>query len=378
MGKLVGVLVALIVIAAAAVAGGWFWLDSAYTAQGPKTADGKPRAVLIEKGSSSGAIATKLKEAGAISDDSQFKLALRVREMLPASLGGEKPVMKAGEYELESGASMEEIVKVLSTGSPLQYAVIVPEGLTSAMIVSLLAEKDWKATGGAGSTYKLAGPIPALPDEGVLLPGDYAVMRGDTVGEVIDRMKKAQEDLIGKLWAERKIEPLVKLYQEDKKLGGVKVAEPLKSAREAIILASVIEKETGNAAEQPEVAAALIGRLITGVRLEADATIVYGLTKGAPLGRAMTSKEVHTATDWNTYEMAGLPKTPICNPGAGAIAAALQPAMSKARFFMADGKGGHIFAVTYAEHQKNVDAYWKLRKQNEAAGVNTPAVKPKQ
>lgn len=373
MGKIIGILLVVVVLIAGACGAGWVWLDSAYRQEGPVTPDGKPRIIAIDKGSSAAAIAAELKKAGAITDEAQFRLALRVREVL-----GERPVMKAGEYEVRSGASMAEIVKSLSAGRPLQYAVIIPEGLTSQMVLALLAEREWKSTGGSSSVYRLAGPVPALPDEGVLLPGDYAVSRGDTIASVIARMKQAQQDLVARLWPERTIEPLVRLYQGDRSLGPVQVAEPLKTPQEAVILASVIEKETGNAGEQPQVAAALIGRLITGVRLEADATIVYGLTKGAPLGRAMTSKEVHTATDWNTYEMQGLPKTPICNPGAGAIAAALKPALSKARFFVADGRGGHLFAVSYAEHQKNVDAYWKLRKQNEAAGLNTPAVKPQQ
>jgi UPF0755 protein len=273
---------------------------------------------------------------------------------------------------------MDAIMKQLHAGSPLQYAVVVPEGLSTSQILKMLSEKEWKSTGGAALTYKLEGDPPADVAEGVLLPGDYAVKRGDTVATVIDRMKKAQQDLVDKIWAERQIEPLIDLYQAaagTKGAPAVVKPDPVSSVQEALILASVIEKETGNAAEQPQVAAALIGRLITGMRLQADATIVYGLTKGAPLGRSMTTKEVHTRTAWNTYEMDGLPETPICNPGAGAIKAAMQPALSKARFFMADGKGGHLFAETLAEHEKNVAAYWKLRKQNEAAGVNTPAVK---
>ena len=138
MGKLIGILFSLVIVAAVAAGAGWFWLNSAFTGEGPVTADGKPRVVMIERGSSSQAIATKLKEAGAISDDGQFRLALRVGEVL-----GDKPVMKAGEYEIASGASMEAIVKELSDGAALQYAVIVPEGLTSQMILSLLGDREW-------------------------------------------------------------------------------------------------------------------------------------------------------------------------------------------------------------------------------------------
>lgn len=373
MGKLVGFLFVLIVLAAMALGGGWYWLNTIYTGKGPATGDGKPRVVMVERGATSQGIATKLKEAGAIQDAEQFRLALRMREFL-----GEKPVMKAGEYELPSAASMEAIVKELSVGSPLQYAVIVPEGLSVSQIVSLLQEREWKATGGPDRSYKLVGEVPSDIAEGSLLPGDYAVSRNDTVASVIERMQKAQKALLADLWEKREIAPLIKLYKQNPVLGAVVSPEPVKTPQDAIILASVIEKETGNADEQSKVSAAMIGRLATGMRLQVDATIVYGLTKGAPLGRALTTKEIHTKTAWNTYEMDGLPSTPICNPGAGAIAAALKPALSPARYFMADGTGGHLFAESYAEHQKNVDAYWKLRKANEAAGVNTPAVKPTQ
>lgn len=355
MGKLIGFLFALVLIAAVAAGGGWFWLNGVYTGSGPATEDGKPSAVVVERGASTQAIATKLMDAGVIADADQFRLALRVREFL-----GEKPVMKAGEYEIDSGASMESIVKELSTGSPLQYAVIVPEGLSTAQILEILASREWKATGGSTLTYKLDGDTPEQVAEGVLLPGDYAVTRGDTVESVIARMKKAQQDLLDELWDTRAADI------------------PVKTKEEAIILASVVEKETGNAEEQPEVAGLYSNRLRIGMRLQADATIVYGITKGRPLGREIRRSEIDAATAWNTYQVDGLPKTAICNPGAGAIRAVLNPARTDAIYMMADGTGAHVFAATYAEHQKNVDAYWKLRRQNEAQGVNTPAVRPQQ
>lgn len=353
MAKLFGALIVLVVLVVVAAGGGWLWLNGVYSADGPVTADGKPRVVMVERGATTQSIAATLAKAGAIPDEGQFRLALRLREF-----AGEKPVMKAGEYLIESGASMSDIVTELSSGKALQYAVIVPEGLTSDMIVKLLAEKEWKAAGGAGPVYKLEGEAPAVPAEGALLPGDYAVTRGDTIVSVIDRMKAAQEKLLAELWPGRQADL------------------PIKSVQEAVILASVVEKESGNADEQPLIAAAFMNRLRTGMRLQADATIVYGITKGYPIGRTITSKELAEKNGWNTYQKDGLPETPICNPGAGALRAVLQPASSKAIYFMADGKGGHLFAETYAEHQKNVDAYWKLRKQNEAAGVNTPAVRP--
>lgn len=356
MGKLVGFLLVVLLLGAAVAGGGWLWLNGQYTAAGPVTEDGKPRMVVVEKGAGTQAIATSLKDAGVIADADQFRLILRLREFL-----GEKPVMKAGEYSIESGASMEAVVAELTTGASMQYAVIVPEGLSTSQILELLTAKEWAATGGASLTYKLAGEAPGNVAEGVLLPGDYAVSRGDTIVDVVERMKAAQTALLDELW--------------DKRAADI----PVKTREEAIILASIVEKETGNAEEQPIVAGLYSNRLRQGMRLQADATIVYGITQGkGPLGRAITRSEIDTRNDWNTYAMDGLPKTPICNPGKGAIAAVLNPANTKAIFMMADGKGGHLFAETNAEHERNSAAYWKLRRENEAAGVNTPAVRQQQ
>ncbi|OYW42687.1 MAG: hypothetical protein B7Z38_04105 [Rhodobacterales bacterium 12-64-8] len=354
MGKLIGFLLALAVLGAVVAGGGWFWLNGQYTAAGPASEDGKPRLVVVEKGAGTQAIATSLKEAGVITDADQFRLILRAREFL-----GEKPVMKAGEYAIPSGASMEAVVAELTTGASMQYAVIIPEGLSNSQIIEMLTTKSWAATSGAELDYKLTGEAPKDLSEGVLLPGDYAVSRGDTVADVVTRMREAQTALLDEIW--------------DKRAADVAV----KTREEAIILASIVEKETGNADEQPTVAGLYSNRLRQGIRMQADATIVYGITKGVPLGRSITTKEIGEANDWNTYQRDGLPKTPICNPGAGAIRAALNPAKTDAIYMMADGEGGHLFAASYAEHQRNVDAYWKLRKQNEAAGKDTPAVKPK-
>lgn len=367
MGKLLGFLFVLILLGAGVAGAGWFWLNGVYSGAGPATEDGKPRVIVVDRGAGTQAVATKLKEAGAISDADQFRLALRVREFI-----GQKPVMKAGEYEIASGASMEAIVKELSSGASLQYAVIVPEGRSVRQILDILKTREWKGTGAPDHTYKLAGDAPADIPEGSLLPGDYAVSRGDTITDVIERMTKAQKDLLAEIWDSRTTSTLATLWEQPQR------ADPVKTQMEAIILASIVEKETGNTDEQPQVAAAMVNRLILGMRLQADSTTVYGITKGVPIGRSITSKELAEKTPWNTYQIDGLPETPICNPGAGAIRAVLQPMRVKSLYFVADGKGGHIFADSYADHQKNVDAYWKLRKANEAAGVNTPAVKPPQ
>jgi UPF0755 protein len=355
LGRLVVVLVSVLALLAAAGVGGWLYGQNIYTQPGPATADGAPRTVMIEQGSRVSAIASRLKASGAIKDDFEFTNVVRVINWWPF---GEDVAMKAGEYAIPSAASIKDIVRQLSDGKSLHYAVVIPEGLTSEMIVKLLAEKEWKPIGGAGPGVKLAGEAPDTPEEGVMLPGDYAIQRGDTIESVVQRSIKAQKDLLAELWPNRQ------------------PGLPFKTTEEAIILASVVEKETGNADEQPQVASLFINRLRRPMRLEADATIVYGITRGAPLGRRILQSEKDRKTNWNTYQMDGLPKTPICNPGAGAIRAVLDPPVTKHLFFVADGTGGHVFAETYAEHLKNVATWRNVRAQNEKVGVNTPAVRP--
>jgi UPF0755 protein len=309
---------------------------------------------MIEDGSSVPAIAKKLKTEGAIKDEFEFNTVIRAINWWPF---GEDVALKSGEYAIPSGASMQDIVKQMSEGKSLQYAVVIPEGLTSAMIMRLLAGKEWKPIGGAGPAFKLAGEAPATPEEGVMLPGDYAVQRGATIESVVQRAIKAQADLLAQAWPNRQ------------------PGLPFKTQEEAIILASVVEKETGNAEERPQVASLFINRLRKPMRLEADATIVYGITRGEPIGRRINQSEIDRKTDWNTYQIDGLPKTPICNPGADSLRAVLDPPVTKHLFFVADGTGGHVFAETYGEHLRNVATYRKVRAQNEKAGVNTPAVR---
>jgi UPF0755 protein len=356
VGKLFG---ALLLLLAVALAGGWFYGQHLYTKQGPQTPDGGARIVIVAKGANVQSATTTLKKAGAIDDELHFRTVVRVLDFLP---GAERLNLKAGEYAVPSGATMKEIIALLSSGKSLQYNVVIPEGLTSAMIMRLLKENEWgmtkETTNSSGLTYKLAGDAPQTPAEGVLLPGDYAVQRGDTIESVVTRSIKRQQDLMAKAWPKRQ--------------DGL----PFKTQEEAINLASIVEKETGNASERPGVAAVFVNRLRRGMRLETDPTIIYGITRGEPLGRKILQSEKTRKTPWNTYEIDGLPQTPICNPGEAAILAVLNPPVSKALFFVADGTGGHVFAETYAEHQKNVAIYWKVRAANEKAGVNTPAVRP--
>jgi len=361
LGKLLAKFFGFLVLFAAIAAGGfWFYGQHLYNKEGPQTADGGARIVIISKGATVQSATAKLKAAGAIEDDFSFRAIVRVLDMLP---GGQKLKLKAGEYSIASGAPIKQVITQLSSGNSLQYNVVIPEGITSAMVMKRLAETDWPTTkpttvtGVARLTYRLAGEPPKAPAEGVLLPGDYAVQRGDTIDSVVTRAIKRQQDLLAEVWPTRQ--------------DGL----PFKTPEEAVNLASVVEKETGNAEERPEVAAVFVNRLRRGMRLESDPTIIYGITKGEPLGRTIRTSEKEARTAWNTYQISGLPATPICNPGAEAIRAVLAPPVSKNLFFVGDGTGGHIFAETYAEHQRNVANYWRVRDANKAAGVNTPAVR---
>lgn len=318
---MIGLLAFFALIAAVAI-GGWFYAQSAYTGAGPETADGADRIVMIESGSGTIKIASALEDAGAIRNPEAFRIAVRLTENDGA--------LKAGEYAIPSGASVKQIIDLLVEGRSILYPVTIPEGLTSAMIMERLAEVE-----------VLTGELPEVtPAEGVLLPDTYMVHRGDTREEVIARMIKAQRDLLDELWPTRQ--------------GGL----PIETPEEAIILASIVEKETGIPEERPQVAAVFTNRLRRNMRLESDPTIIYGLTQGVPLGRGIRRSELDRKTGYNTYHIDGLTPTPICNPGRDAIEAVLNPPTSNDLFFVADGSGGHVFAATYSEHLRNV-ARWR-------------------
>jgi UPF0755 protein len=345
VGKLFGFLISVLVIVGALAAGAIFYGNYLYAKEGPATADGQPRIVTIVKGAP--AIATKLKEAGAIEDELQFRLLMRMREFMP---GGGKVTFKAGEYAIPSKASIADIVAEISEGKSLEYVVIIPEGLTSAMIMKLLEDKEWKSTSGAGAAFKLAGPPPTTPAEGVLLPGGYHVVRGATIESVIQRAIKAQNDLMAEVWPNRQ----------------PGLPSDIKTPQDAIKLASIVENETGHPEDRPMVASLFVNRLRKAMRLDSDVTIVYGLSRGVPLGHEIRASEKAQKTEWNTYLIDGLPKTPICNPGEAAIRAVLNPPQSNYIYFVADGAGKSLFSATLAEHNANVAKYREFEKLRNA------------
>ncbi|KQW79795.1 endolytic transglycosylase MltG [Brevundimonas sp. Root1279] len=318
----------------AAIVAAW----SVFYAPGPTAREGDVTIVTLPSGAGVSAIAANLKAAGVIRSTDMFKAAVAVT--------GADRRLRAGEYEVPSKASLRSVISLLVDGKVVRHYVTLPEGWSSAQAVDILMAQPI-----------LTGEIPEVPEEGSLWPDTYEISRGETRASVIARMTTAQETNLAQLWERRSPRSVVR------------------SPEEALILASIVEKETGIAAERPRVAAVFSNRLRTGMRLESDPTIVYGITQGRPLGRGIRRSELDRQTAWNTYQIDGLPPTPIANPGREALAAVLSPPTTDELFFVADGTGGHVFARTYDEHLLNV-ARWReieRRKAGLPPGAPVPA-----
>lgn len=306
-------------------------------APGPSARDGDKTIVTLSSGSGVNAIAAQLKAEGVIRSTDMFKAA--------AALSGSSRKLRAGEYEVPSGASLSAVIRLLVDGKVVRHYVTLPEGWSSAQAVDILMRQP-----------VLTGEVTETPEEGTLWPETYEVARGETRVSVLARMRRARDENVARLWASR---------------GPTTVARTLD---EAIILASIVEKETGIAAERPRVAAIFTNRLRAGMRLESDPTIIYGITKGRPLGRGIRRSELEAANPWNTYRIDGLPPTPIANPGEESIAAVLNPPRTDDLFFVADGTGGHAFARTYQEHVVNVARWREIERRKAGLPSETPVV----
>ncbi|MFN3677089.1 MAG: endolytic transglycosylase MltG [Sphingomonas pseudosanguinis] len=312
----IGLLLGLIGIAVFA------WIAHDWAGSGP--AD-KPLAVVVPEGASLARAANELQKAGAIRSASRFRLYAR--------LFGDGGAIKAGEYAIPEQASASDVLTLLQEGKVRQRLVPVPEGYPSVLVHDALMRADG-----------LTGDVP-VPAEGSVLPDSYAYQKGDTRASVVARMQKAMKDYLAKAWAKRK--------------PGIAVTSP----EQAIILASIVEKETGKPSERRTVAAVYGNRLRIGMPLQADPTVIYPITKGRPLGRRILRSELHAKNGYNTYASPGLPVGPIANPGRASIDAVLDPADSKALYFVADGSGGHVFADTLPEHNANVQKWYAIRRQ---------------
>ncbi|WP_292079453.1 MULTISPECIES: endolytic transglycosylase MltG [Brevundimonas] len=308
-----------------------------YYAPGPSARQGQTTVVTLPSGSGVSAIAARMKAAGVIRSTDLFRAA--------ATLTGADRRLRAGEYEVPSGTSLAGVLNLLVEGRVVRHFVTLPEGWSSLQAVDILNKEA-----------VLTGTVAETPEEGSLWPDTYEVSRGDTRQSVIDRMQRAATENLRLLWSQRS------------------PATVARTPEEAVILASIVEKETALAAERPRVAAVFSNRLRAGMRLESDPTIVYGVTKGRPLGRGIRRSELLAPTPWNTYQINGLPPTPIANPGKEAVKAVLNPPADPALFFVADGSGGHAFALTYDEHLQNVARWRQIERQK--AGLPPEATPP--
>ena len=312
-----------------ALAGGAYLLGkSQFNAEGPLPA---PQVVWLEKGLGLNAITSRLADAGVISSPLIFRLGTR--------LSGASSSLKAGEYEFPAHVSMAGIVRMLRDGKSILHKITIPEGLTTQQAMAVVK-----------ADRVLVGDMPMLPSEGALLPETYKFTRGTTRSEIVKQMQRAQTALMNDLWPNRAANL------------------PVKTPEEALILASIVEKETGLKTERPQVAAVFSNRLKIPMRLQSDPTIVYGITLGAgPLGRPIRRSEIDRATPYNTYQIDGLPPTPICNPGRASIEAVLNPPQTKDLYFVADGTGGHAFSPSLAGHERNVKEWRKLERAKDKA-----------
>ncbi len=318
--------IAIIIAVAVIVAGAFQWESANYKAPGPAAQDGQQTLVLIAPGAGVSKIATTLEAARVIPHAWLFWVGTRLR--------GQAKALKAGEYAIPAHASLADIAALLISGKSVQHKLTAAEGLTSQMIYDLV-KNDPVLVGDAGK----------VPAEGTLLPETYLFTRGTTRTELLTRMRSAQTALLDRLWENRAADL------------------PIKTREEALTLASIVEKESALSTERRHVASVFVNRLKIGMPLQSDPTIIYGITRGYPLGRPIYESEIKAATPYNTYVIAGLPPHPIANPGADSLAAVLNPDQTSDLYFVADGTGGHVFAPSLAEHAKNVAKWRKLRTQ---------------
>ncbi len=300
-----------------------FWLAKNFTRSWILHED---KVVEIPVGSGVSKIADILHREGVIDNPLAFRIVLRYNKL--------DKDLKAGEYLFPARVTPKKVARILQDGKSILHRVTFAEGLTSVEIVSLL-----------NGTQGLDDIVMQVPPEGSLLPETYSFSKGMKRSRIVTQMQTAMQKTLDELWAKRP-EGL-----------------PLKSKQEALILASIVEKETGVSSERAKVAGVFINRLKKRMRLQTDPTVVYGITLGQePLGRPLSKKDLKTPTPYNTYTNFGLPPGPISNPGRAAIEAVLNPAKTKALYFVADGTGGHAFANSLKEHNRNVAKWRKIER----------------
>ncbi|GAM99689.1 protein YceG like [alpha proteobacterium U9-1i] len=333
-------LIGLGIIVAAAALVAVFAFNAEATRAGPAQADA---AFTVERGQSAAAIGSALESQGLIRDALLFRIATR------AFAQGQS--LQAGEYEIEAGASLRDIVRKMAEGDVIDHSITFAEGITISGVMRIIGESEY-----------LTGDLPEAPPEGSILPETYHVARGMTRAALLQQMRDARDAALAEIWEGR--QPNL----------------PITTPEELVTLASIVERETGVAAERPLVAAAFVNRLRRPMRLESDPTIIYGVCRQFPTRcrdgrlidaqgnpRVIRASEIALRNPYNTYQIDRLPPTPIANPGRAALEATANPADSNAIFFVADGSGGHAFAATLAEHNANVARWRQIEAQRLAA-----------
>jgi len=288
-----------------------------------------PHTVVIESGSSLQAIAEKLESNDVISSNLIFRLGTQAHRA--------QANLKPGEYVFNPGMSMQDVMETIQSGKGVVHKVSLPEGLTVHQIFERLAKNEI-----------LEGGLPEkLPPEGSLMPDTYPFQRGTTRAQMVERMREAQARFLQTVW-DRRVQDL-----------------PIETPQDLVTLASIVEKETGRADERPRVASVFINRLNKGMRLQSDPTIIYGIFggQGKPKDRPIYKSDIEKPTPYNTYTINGLPPTPIANPGRAAMEAVANPSRTDDLFFVANGTGGHVFARTLNEHNRNVARWREIEKQ---------------
>jgi UPF0755 protein len=328
-----------VLILLALVSGGVFvFVKQSFEAPGPLAAD---KVVNVPPKKGIREIADILVQEGVIDRPWTF--------VVSATFAKTHDELKFGEYQFARQASLQDVINTLIDGKVVQHQVSIPEGLTSEQIVQRLMETEF-----------LSGGVKNMPSEGSMLPESYRYPRGASREQVIQRMQQAQARVVQEVWDHRTPDL------------------PLRTPQQLVILASIVEKETGRADERTRVAAVFVNRLRQHIKLQSDPTIIYGLVGGkGTLGRPIQRNEIEQHTPYNTYAIEGLPPGPIANPGRAALEAVANPARTKELYFVADGTGGHTFSETLEQHQRAVARLRAIEQgQREGAAAAQPAAAP--
>lgn len=327
-------LVPALLLLAASVASFTLWAWRDWTTPGPLP---EKRTIVLARGSGAVEIARALGAEGVLAHPWLF--------LLGAEITGDVHRLKAGEYEFDAAMTPEGVAQLLASGKTVRHRLTIPEGLTSAEIVAIV-----------NGIPELDGGPETAPPEGSLLPETYFFSLGDKRSAVIERMQRAFSRTMTELWAERGSDL------------------PFAKPEDAVTLASIVEKETGRDEERPRVAGVYVNRMRLGMRLQADPTVIYALTRGQrPLDRALGHDDLGVDSPYNTYLVKGLPPTPIANPGLAALKAVLHPLRGDDLYFVADGTGKHVFAKTLAEQNQHVA---DLRRVQSQAAVPAASSQP--